>query len=102
MIDMMIIPQLFNSRKSAQLLKFYKNKITKVRVEILSDPSKQMKNVTKSMSEDPNFNSTITSAPTEMVSISDIITNDSGTKKFKQESPIEIGYTEIGKEKDVS
>ena len=46
------------SRKVAQLLRFYKNKITKVRVEILSDPSKQLKIVTQSMNS-PEFNLTI-------------------------------------------
>ena len=39
------------SRKVAQLLRFYKNKITRVRVEILADPSKQWKSVTLSMNE---------------------------------------------------
>ena len=86
------------SRKSAQLLKFYKNKIAKVRVEILSDPSKQMKVVTQSMS-DPDFNGTIKSAPTEDVSISDIILDDSKELDASQESPIEIGFSEITKEK---
>ena len=43
------------SRKVAQLLRFYKNKITRVRVEILPDPSKQWKNVILSMNE-PEFN----------------------------------------------
>ena len=85
------------SRKSAMLLKFYKNKITKVRVEILSDPSKQMKVVTQSMN-DHNFNKTIDSAPTESVSISDIdeqittINNDSYLVQ-----PIEIGFENIEK-----
>ena len=35
------------SRKVAQLLRFYKNKNARVRVEILKDPSKQMKVVTR-------------------------------------------------------
>ena len=48
------------SRKTAQLLRFYKDKITKVRIEVLSDPSKQMKIVTQSMNE-INFNDTIDS-----------------------------------------
>ena len=59
------------SRKTAQLLRFYKDKIAKVRIEVLSDPSKQMKIVTQSMNE-INFNDTIDSAPTESVSISNI------------------------------
>ena len=84
------------SRKSAQLLKFYKNKIAKVRVTILSDPSKQMKVVTESMS-DSNFNNTIDSAPTEKVSISNLdneIFNNQTIEKIDQ--PIEIGFEEIG------
>mgnify|MGYP003326622339 CR=1 FL=1 len=44
------------SRKVAQLLRFYKNKIARVKVEILSDPSKQWKNVTMSIN-DEDFNS---------------------------------------------
>ena len=82
------------SRKSAQLLKFYKNKITKVRVEILPDPSKQMKVVTQSISE-PNFNKTITSAPTETVSITDIIIDVEQYEEVKYEAPIEIGFSEV-------
>ena len=83
------------SRKVAQLLRFYKNKITKVRVEILSDPSKQMKIVTLSMSE-PDFNSTIKSAPTESVSISNL--DESYNLDDKQNNllqPIELGYEEL-------
>jgi len=83
------------SRKVAQLLRFYKNKIAKVKVEILSDPSKQWKNVTMSINDD-NFTSTVDSAPTEIVSISnidnDIIESD---KKEIQEQPIEIGFEEV-------
>jgi len=52
------------SRKVAQLLRFYKNRIARVKVEILSDPSKQWKNVTMSIN-DEDFNSTVESAPTE-------------------------------------
>ena len=44
--------------KTAQLLRFYKDKIAKVRIEILSDPSKQMKIVTQSMNE-INFNDSV-------------------------------------------
>ena len=46
------------SRKVAQLLRFYKNKIARVKVEILSDPSKQWKNVTLSIN-DKDFNNTV-------------------------------------------
>ena len=83
------------SRKVAQLLKFYKKKIAKVKLEILSDPSKQMKAVTKSMSE-LTFNDTIDKAPTEDVLITNI---DNSFIKNKKESniepPIEIGFEEI-------
>ncbi len=83
------------SRKVAQLLRFYKNKIAKVKVEILSDPSKQWKNVTMSINDD-NFNSTVDSAPTEIVSITNIdsdIIEDNGNEILEQ--PIEIGFEEV-------
>ena len=83
------------SRKSSQLLKFYKDKIARVRVEVVSDPSKQMKIVTQSMSE-LGFNNTILSAPTELVSISnlddlDLSIDDNKKNKIINE-PISIGY----------
>jgi len=85
------------SRKVAQLLRFYKNKITKIKVEILSDPSKQWKNVIMSINED-DFNNTVESAPTEIVSITnideDIIISDD-TKSIQQ--PIELGFEEVEK-----
>ena len=56
------------SRKVAQLLGFYKDKIATVRVDILSDPSKQWKNVSMSLNE-PDFDKTLSSAPTDIVSI---------------------------------
>ena len=59
------------SRKVAQLLRFYKNRMARVKVEILSDPSKQWKNVTMSIN-DEDFNSTVESASTEIVSISNL------------------------------
>ena len=83
------------SRKVSQLLRFYKNKIAKVKVEILSDPSKQWKNVTMSINDD-NFNSTVDSAPTEIVSITNIDTDiieDNGNAILEQ--PIEIGFEEV-------
>ena len=83
------------SRKVAQLLRFYKNKIAKVKVEILSDPSKQWKNVTMSINDD-NFNSTVDSAPTEIVSITNIDTDiieDNGNAILEQ--PIEIGFEDV-------
>ena len=83
------------SRKTAQLLRFYKDKIAKVRIEILSDPSKQMKIVTQSMNE-INFNDTIDSAPTESVSISNIdSTNIDSNKNEIIDEPIEIGFEEV-------
>ena len=87
------------SRKTAQLLRFYKDKIAKVRIEVLSDPSKQMKIVTQSMNE-INFNDTIDSAPTESVSISNIDnTNIESNKNEIIDEPIEIGFEEVS-EKD--
>ena len=83
------------SRKTAQLLRFYKDKIAKVRSEVLSDPSKQMKIVTQSMNE-INFNDTIDSAPTESVSISNIdSTNIESNKNEIIDEPIEIGFEEV-------
>ena len=86
------------SRKSAMLLKFYKKKIAKVRVQVMSDPSKQMKVVTKSMSE-LDFINTVDSAPTEKVSIidiDDIKSNDEMTLLVNK--PLEIGYENIDKQ----
>ena len=86
------------SRKVAQLLRFYKNKITKTKVEILSDPSRQWKNVTMSIN-DKDFNNTVESAPTEIVSISnideDLNTLEDKTEDIKIEQPIELGFEEV-------
>ena len=86
------------SRKVAQLLRFYKNKITKAKVEILSDPSRQWKNVTISIN-DKDFNNTVESAPTEIVSISnideDLNTLEDKTEDIKIEQPIELGFEEV-------
>ena len=84
------------SRKVAQLLKFYKNKIARVNVEIIEDPSKQMKIVTMSMNE-PEFNETISSAPTEIVSISDLneTSTDISDNNSNFEQPIELKQNEI-------
>ena len=79
------------SRKVAQLLRFYKNKITRVRVEILADPSKQWKRVALSMNE-LDFDETIEYAPTEEVSISNLEDNTVIEETFSiAEKPIEIG-----------
>jgi rare lipoprotein A len=86
------------SRKVAQLLRFYKNKITKTKVEILSDPSRQWKNVTMSIN-DKDFNNTVESAPTEIVSISnideDLNTSEDQTEDIKIEQPIELGFEDV-------
>jgi len=83
------------SRKVAQLLRFYKNKIARVKVEILSDPSKQWKNVTMSIN-DEDFNSTVESAPTEIVSISNIDDdNEESSLQEDVEQPIELGFEKV-------
>ena len=86
------------SRKVAQLLRFYKNKITKTKVEILSDPSRQWKNVTVSIN-DKDFNNTVESAPTEIVSISnideDLNTDEEQNEDINIEQPIELGFEEV-------
>ena len=86
------------SRKVAQLLRFYKNKITKTKVEILSDPSRQWKNVTMSIN-DKDFNNTVESAPTEIVSISNIdgdtIIIEDSINDEQIEQPIELGFEEV-------
>ena len=83
------------SRKVAQLLRFYKNKITRVRVEILADPSKQWKSVALSMNE-LEFNETIEYAPTDEVSISNLEDNTMIEETFSiAEQPIEIGSESV-------
>ena len=83
------------SRKVAQLLRFYKNKIARVKVEILSDPSKQWKNVTMSIN-DEDFSSTVESAPTEIVSISNIDDdNEESSVQEDVEQPIELGFEKV-------
>ena len=82
------------SRKVGQLLGFYKEKIATVKVEILSDASKQWKNVSLSLNE-PQFNDTISSAPTEIVSISNIDNFESESKNSEISEPIEIFSEQI-------
>ena len=83
------------SRKVAQLLRFYKNRMARVKVEILSDPSKQWKNVTMSIN-DEDFNSTVESAPTEIVSISNIDDdNEESSIQEDIEQPIELGFEKV-------
>ena len=84
------------SRKVSQLLRFYKNKIARVKVEVLADPSKQNKIVIESMNQ-VDFNKTIDSAPTESVSISDLneTTDEKSISNNKIEQPIELMMEEI-------
>ena len=84
------------SRKVSQLLRFYKNKIARVRVEVLSDPSKQSKIVMESINQ-ADFNKTIVSAPTEKVSISNLDEKADKTNisNNKIEQPIELMTEEI-------
>ena len=79
------------SRKVAQLLGFYRSKIATVKVEILSDASKQWKSVTLSLNE-PNFDETVSSAPTDIVSIEEIdeINVNNIGKDKKIDVPIEL------------
>ena len=84
------------SRKVAQLLGFYKDRVATVRVDILSDSSKQWKNVTLSLNE-PEFDDTISSAPTEIVSITEIdnsnLLDDKNTSNDLE--PIELLSEEV-------
>lgn len=85
------------SRKTAQLLKFYSKKITKVRLEILEDPSKQMKIVTNSMSKS-SFDDTISSAPTISVSISNLVETKISNNNLDNsitDEPIKLGFENI-------
>ena len=84
------------SRKVGQLLGFYKDGIATVRVEILPDASKQWKNVIMSLNE-PQFNETISSAPTELVSISEIddVEIEKLNKNKKIEEPIELKSKQV-------
>ena len=84
------------SRKVAQLLGFYKSKIATVKVEILSDASKQWKSVANSLNEE-NFDETISSAPTDIVSIEEIdeITETKDETNTIIEEPIELKSEKI-------
>ena len=84
------------SRKVAQLLRFYKNKIARVKIEVLADPSKQMKVVFESMNK-PDFDNTIESAPIENVEITDLneISDQEDISKNNYELPIELGSEDI-------
>ena len=84
------------SRKVAQLLRFYKTGIARVKVEIIADASKQLKIVTKSMN-DSDFNITLDSSPTETVFISDLgeTVYDTNNLDKNIEQPIELGFEEI-------
>ncbi len=83
------------SRKVAQLLGFYKDKITTVRVDILSDSSKQWKNVLMTLNEE-KFNDTISSAPTSIVSITEIDNADLQNNSDNEiNQPVEIDIEEV-------
>jgi rare lipoprotein A len=84
------------SRKVSQLLRFYKNKIARVKLEVLTDPSKQNKIVLESMNQ-ADFNKTIDLAPTESVSISDLdeVTFEKNISNSKIEQPIELKLEEV-------
>ena len=84
------------SRKVSQLLRFYKNKIARVKLEVLTDPSKQNKIVLESMNQ-ADFNKTIDLAPTESVSISDLdeVTIKKNISDSKIEQPIELMLEEV-------
>ena len=86
------------SRKVAQLLRFYKQKIAKVRVEILVDSSKQLKIVTQSMNN-PDFNNTFNAVPIGGVIITDMEESieEESTLNTSYEQPIELGLEEISK-----
>ena len=81
------------SRKISQLLRFYHNKIARVKVEILSDASKQMKLVTLSLNE-PDFDKTLDKAPTEIVNIIDLEEIDEVEIEIKRnnEKTIELNF----------
>ncbi len=84
------------SRKVSQLLRFYKNKIARVKLEVLTDPSKQSKIVLESMKQ-ADFNKTVDSAPTESVSISDLdeVTVEKNISNSKIKQPIELMLEEV-------
>ncbi len=83
------------SRKVAQLLGFYKEKIATVKVEILSDASKQWRNVSMSLNE-PEFDETLSSAPTGVVSISEIdSSNLIEENNLESYEPIELESQEV-------
>ncbi len=86
------------SRKVAQLLRFYKSGIARVNVEILADPSKQLKIVTQSMN-DPKFNETLQSAPTEIVTVSELDNSNEviQNNEIFIEKPIELGFENVEK-----
>ncbi len=82
------------SRKVAQLLGFYKDKVATVRVDILSDSSKQWKSVMNSLNE-PGFDETISSAPTDTVSIIDITSDNEIDKNSIVSDPIKLSSEEV-------
>ena len=84
-----------NTKKLAgQFAGFYKDRIATVRIDILSDASKQWKNVAISLNQ-PEFNETISSAPTELVSISNIDNSLDENNTLDSFEPIELSTEEV-------
>ena len=67
-------------------------------MEILADPSKQLKIVTQSMN-DPKFNETLQSAPTEIVTVSELDNSNEviQNNEIFIEKPIELGFENVEK-----
>ena len=74
----------------------FRSKIATVKVEILSDASKQWKTVANSLNEE-NFDETISSAPTDIVSIEEIdeILETNDDTNIISEKPIELKSEKI-------
>ena len=84
------------SRKVAQLLRFYKSKIAKVKIEVLPYESKQLRTVIQSMS-DPYFDETLAAVPTESVLITNLDNSDEKEDNLNNtyEQPVTLGYEEL-------
>ena len=94
---MMIMQLLFKfQEKLLNFLVFINLKLATVKVEILSDASKQWKSVANSLNEE-NFDETISSAPTDIVSIEEIdeITETNDETNTIIEEPIELKSEKI-------
>ena len=84
------------SRKVSHLLRFYTTGIARVQLEILKDPSKQLKVVTETLNN-PDFDNTLDASPTEIVFISDLGETTYSPKIVDNniEQPIELGFEEL-------